>query len=95
MVEDNKARIYYCTENSKTYHEEEEQFLEIDMKLVPAIRKLVDDFPTYTAIENLPLKDDDVKIQVVSDLWERGLLVTKERLVCLHEDDEDGEDESN
>lgn len=75
------------------YHEEEEQFLEIDMALVPAVCHIINSFPEFVAVEELPINDDDMKIQVVADLWERGLLVTKERLEGPDSDGEEDDDD--
>lgn len=85
VIEDATPRIYYNTENSKTYHEEEEQFLELEMTVVPVICHIINSFPKYVTIEELPHDDEVVKIQIVSDLWERGILVTKKRLCCIDE----------
>lgn len=82
-------KIYYNTENSRVYHGEEEQFLEIEMVLVPAVCHLISNFPDYVAIEELPIGDEALKIQVVSDLWERGLVVTKEKLRCVDDVEDD------
>lgn len=86
VIEGSEAKIYYNTENSRQYHGEDEQFLEIDVTLVPAVSHLICSFPNFVAIEDLPISDDDLKLQIVSDLWERGLIVTKDRLDCI--DDE-------
>ena len=81
VVEDeDKVRIYYCTENANVYHGEEEQFLEIDSHLVPILQVLQKEYPKYISIEDLPTSDEIGKIQVVGDLWEKGLIVTKEPL---------------
>lgn len=85
VVENGQAKIYYCTENSKVYHEEEEQFLEVENDIVPAVVLLMQSYPKYVRIEELPVEDEAQKIQAVSDLWERGILVTKIPLDCVDE----------
>lgn len=85
VFENGQAKIYYCTENSKVYHEEEEQFLEVENEIVPAIQLLLHSYPKYVAIEELPVEDEVLKIQAISDLWERGILVTKQPLDCVDE----------
>lgn len=89
VIEDKEAKIYYNTENSRLFHGEEEQFLEIDVALVPAVSHLICSFPNFVAVEDLPINDDDLKLQIVSDLWERGLVVTKVRLDCIDNDNDD------
>lgn len=79
------VKIYYNTENSRLYHGEDEQYLVIDGGVVAAITHLIDSFPAFVEIEDLPIDEDDVKLQIVSDLWEHGLLVTEERLDIVDE----------
>lgn len=78
--EEDKAKIYYCTENAKVYHEEEEQMLEIDPSHLCIIETLQKAYPDYVQIANLPISDDLIKFQIISDFWEHGLIVTKEPL---------------
>lgn len=82
-------RIYYNTDNARVYHGEEEQCMEIEMLVVPAVCHLISSFPDYVAIEELPIGDEAMKIQIVSDLWERGIVVTKEKLRCVDEEEEE------
>lgn len=89
VIQGNEAKIYYNTENARVYHGEDEQFLDIDLSIVPAITHLISKFPDFVAVEELPISADDLKLQIASDLWERGLLITKERLDCI--DDTDAE----
>lgn len=79
FLEGNKAKIYYNIKNSPIYHAEDEQFVDIDLNLVPAVSHLVQNFPNYVSIKELPIDDDALKLQIVSVLWDRGLLVTKNR----------------
>lgn len=70
-------KIYYNTDNAKYYHGEELQFLVIDCMYEDAIKCLIHAYPNYVQIGKLPLDGDSDKIQIVSDLWEKGLLVTR------------------
>ncbi|KAB0799651.1 hypothetical protein PPYR_07531 [Photinus pyralis] len=70
-------RIYYNTDNAKYYHGEEMQFLVIDYMYEDAVKCLIQTYPNYVQIGKLPLANDNDKIQIVSDLWEKGLIVTK------------------
>ncbi|KAJ8926428.1 hypothetical protein NQ314_021216 [Rhamnusium bicolor] len=76
LVLEDTPKIYYNTDNAKVYHGEEEQFLIIDNELIPGIEKLQNSYPEFVDVESLPIEDDISKAQLVSDLWERGLLVT-------------------
>lgn len=77
VIEDDAGKIYYNTENSKVYHEEDEQMLEIDISHAAIIKKLQTFYPSYVRITDLPLDDDAIKLQIIGDLWEHGLIVTK------------------
>ncbi|KAF5302388.1 hypothetical protein FQA39_LY10427 [Lamprigera yunnana] len=78
--EKENLRIYYNTDNGKYYHAEEPQFLVIDKSFGDTIKHLIHNYPSFIKIKDLPLKNDTDKIQIVSDLWEKGLLVTKNPL---------------
>ncbi|KAG5885569.1 hypothetical protein JTB14_003767 [Gonioctena quinquepunctata] len=91
VVEEDVPKIYYNTENAKVYHGEEEQFLTVDHGLIPCIEKLQKSYPRFIRVENLPVEDSLAKAQLVSDFWERGLLVTNGPLMAVS----DGEGESD
>ncbi|KAJ8913459.1 hypothetical protein NQ315_013838 [Exocentrus adspersus] len=86
VVEGESAKIFYNTDNSKAYHDEEEQFLNISFELIPCIKKLQNSYPEFTTVENLPVEDNVGKAQLVSDLWERGLLITNGPLSSTGDD---------
>lgn len=69
-------KLYYSTENSKVFHGEEEQWLELDTSMVPAILYLQKAYPKFVKIKDIPLEDVELKIQLVYDLWEHGILIT-------------------
>ncbi|KAG5325003.1 RIOX1 oxygenase, partial [Pseudoatta argentina] len=77
IKEDNVYKIYYSTENSKEYHEYEPQYLEIDKEFVPAIKQIVEAYPDFISVKDLIIKDTDTKIQIVKDLWEKNIVITK------------------
>ncbi|XP_076180903.1 bifunctional lysine-specific demethylase and histidyl-hydroxylase NO66 isoform X1 [Ptiloglossa arizonensis] len=76
-------RVYYSTENSKEYHEYEPQFLEVSEAFVPAIQKIILQYPEFIRVEDLPVDGEDNKIQVIKDLWEKCLVVTDNPLCTL------------
>lgn len=86
VTEDDVVRIYYCVENTREYHEAEEQFLEIDSDLAPAVEAIVTAYPEYVKAEDLPLENLEEKMKVVQDLWERKLIMTREPLVVHYDD---------
>ncbi|CAG9770864.1 unnamed protein product [Ceutorhynchus assimilis] len=83
---DTTSKIYFCTENAKTYHGEDEQYLEINNSLIPGIQMLQKEYPEFVVAEDLPIKDEMEKLALVSSMWEHGLLVTEERLPNVDSD---------
>ncbi|XP_044254065.1 ribosomal oxygenase 1 [Tribolium madens] len=78
VCDDNSApKLYYNTQNATVYHGEEEQWLELEPSMVPLIQMLQNTYPRYIEVEKLPLEDMAVKMQLVLDLWEHGLLITE------------------
>lgn len=92
LVVEEDAKIYYNVDNAKVYHGEEEQFLVVDSDLVPCIKELQNNYPKFMSVEQLPCNDYIKKAQLVSDLWEKGLLVTNGPLNQIS-DGENEEDE--
>ncbi|XP_015518365.2 ribosomal oxygenase 1 [Neodiprion pinetum] len=80
LREEDGLKVYYSTENSKEYRELDPQFLEVSQEHAPAIEEIIRQYPNYIKVEDLPLDEEDSKIQVVRDLWERGILVTDQPL---------------
>lgn len=81
MVIEDKIRIYYYAENSLEYHGNEEQFLEIDENLANAVECLILNYPKYTSVGSLPTPKKELNIQLCSDLWEKGLIMTEYPLI--------------
>lgn len=69
-------RIYYHADNSKEYHEIEEQFLEIDASDAPAVEVLINSYPDFITPAELLLDDNERNLVVAQDLWEHGILMT-------------------
>lgn len=78
-------KLYYNTENAQVYHGEEEQWLEVDSSMIPAIKMLQNTYPCYIEVDKLPMDDMATKMQLVSDLWEHGLLVTEYPLIAMND----------
>lgn len=76
----NEFRIYYHADNSKEYHEIEEQFLEIDANDAPAVEVLISAYPNFITPAELLLDDDERNLAVAQDLWEHGILMTDDVL---------------
>lgn len=72
-------RVHYHTDNSKEYHEYDPNFIEVDGEMAPAIEFLVKAYPRYCSVDDLPL-DIEQAVEIVFQLWNRGLIMTQEPL---------------
>lgn len=64
--EDNTYKLFYSTENSKVYHEYELQYLEIGEEYVPGIKMIINEFPKFVRVEDLPIDGLDLKVFFVN-----------------------------
>lgn len=81
VIEDEKYLVYFHTDNSKEYRQYEPTFMEIEEDDVPVIEMMVQQYPKYITVNDLPIDDDERKVLIITDLWEKGLLITDEN-VC-------------
>lgn len=76
VAEDDAIRIYYYVDNSREYCEYEPNYIEIENEFASSVEVLIKSYPEYVAVNELPLEDDEQKkIDIVTALWERGLLM--------------------
>lgn len=81
LAEDETIRLYYHMDNSKEYHNQEPNFLEIEAEDAPLVELLIQKYPQYVKVEKLFVCKEDSKqrtIAVVQDLYDRGLLLTEQ-----------------
>jgi len=64
MREDNMVKLYFTLENSLEYHAEEPQVLEIPEESVEGVKYLISRYPQYTKIQDLPIKDEILKVRL-------------------------------
>ena len=81
-----KEKINFSVENTREYQEVEPQSMEVDSETAPAIEALIQKYPEYMKVEDLPIEQLDTKMKVVQDLWEKKLLLTKEPLEAHYDD---------
>lgn len=79
--EDDSLRVYFHSDNSKEYHEYEPTFMEIDEDDSPVITMLTNEYPKFVAVKDLPVDDEERKLAIVMDLWNKGLLATDKNVV--------------
>ena len=77
VVEEGETRLYYHLDNSKYYHQYEPVFLEVDPDSAPAISALIKSYPNY--LKPKEVEGDALStLTIYRELWNRGLLVTKD-----------------
>lgn len=76
---DDELRLYYYLDNSKDYHENEVNYIELDDQAVIVARKLIHTYPAYIKIRDLD-EDFENALSIARALWERGLLMTEKPL---------------
>jgi len=77
VVEGECLNVYHTLENSRVYHENELDHIEFGPEAGPVIETLLSSFPEYMKVKDLPHDDRDFKIDVVTLLYEKGILVRK------------------
>lgn len=83
VEEEGRLRVYFHTDNSKEYHEYEPTFMEIEEDDAPIIILLVNEYPKFITVDELPVDDDEKKLAIATDLWEKGLLITDKSVTDL------------
>jgi len=86
VSEDDSVQVYFSTENTREYHEVEEQSLEVGSDMAPAVEHLITSYPAWVKVEDLPLEELEDRMKVAGDLWERGILMTSEPLEPHYDD---------
>ena len=57
--------MYYCVENSREYQEVGPQFMDVDSDTAPAIEALIQKYPEYIKVEDLPMDELDGKLREI------------------------------
>lgn len=96
IEEEGEFRLYYSVDNPLEYHAEDPQYLVILPEIVQIVQFLVTSYPSYTTVHSIPHSDEEEKLRLISDLWDRGLLLTSAPLenldnveqVCMGDDED-------
>ncbi|GFS24767.1 bifunctional lysine-specific demethylase and histidyl-hydroxylase NO66-like [Elysia marginata] len=95
LTEEDKVRVYYNVENARVYRSAGPNYIEITAEMAPAVEFLINTYPDYTSIENLPMENVSDQINVASLLYEKGLLITGEPLEPTYDEPGDESDETD
>ncbi|XP_031573036.1 ribosomal oxygenase 1-like [Actinia tenebrosa] len=80
VSEEDSVCVYHTMENSRIYHEVEPQKLEFNPEAGPAIESILNAFPDYVKVDDLPHESTEFKVDMVTMLYEKGLLLLKDPL---------------
>ena len=86
VQEDDTVMLYHSCDNTREFHEVESQSLEIGEELAPAIEHLITTYPAWTRVDSLPLAEQEDRMKVAGDLWERGIVLTQDPLEPKYDD---------
>ncbi|KAN0025020.1 hypothetical protein ACTFIV_009431 [Dictyostelium citrinum] len=77
LVVEDIAILFHNADNTRIYHQvgEEPGVIEFTLECVDALEHIIDSYPSYIYAKDLPVEDDDQKLDVVSALYEKGLIM--------------------
>jgi len=75
VIEDGKAVVYHCKDNSRKHHENAIQPLEFELDDAESIEFIFESYPNYFRVGDLPHEDPADKIGLVKSLYEEGILM--------------------
>ena len=62
--------------------------VEIDEETLPCVQALIQAYPNFVPIEELPIEDLEQKMKIAQDMWEKKLLMTEDVLEPFKFDDD-------
>jgi len=86
VQEDDTVMLYHSCDNTREFHEVDSQSLEVGSELAPAIEHLITCYPAWTKVDSLPLEEQEDRMKVAGDLWERGIVLTQDPLEPKYDD---------
>ncbi|XP_029211683.2 ribosomal oxygenase 1-like [Acropora millepora] len=77
VVEGECVNVYHTLENSRVYHQNELDRVEFGLEAGPMVEIILASFPEYIKVSDLPHDDINYKVDLVTLLYEKGILVRK------------------
>lgn len=75
VIEDGKAVVYHCRENSRQHHETPISPLEFELDDAESIEFVLQSYPDYFRVGDLPHEDPADQIELVKALYKEGILM--------------------
>jgi len=82
------VNVYHNLQNPTVYHSEEPKFQPIPSEFSMALDKLLQTYPKFVAVKDLPLENDDLKLDCSEELFDKGFIMT-EKPLSLRESNEE------
>lgn len=79
-ADSDNVHVYHSVDNSLEYHGEEPQSFEVSADFALAVEHLVNSYPKFVVISDLPLDTQTEKLELANILWKKGLLMTNKPL---------------
>jgi len=73
--------IYHAIENSRSYHETPAQMINISAEEIEATQCIIDSYPSYVTVKDIPLKTVEKKVNFLTLLYNHGVIRTKLPLI--------------
>ncbi|TNM94777.1 hypothetical protein fugu_017536 [Takifugu bimaculatus] len=74
------VHLYYTTDNSRVYHQEELKSFEVNTELTDAVEFLIHSYPKFVTVGSLPCTSTAQRIALAEQLFEKGIIHTSEPL---------------
>ncbi len=75
VIEDGKAIVYHCMENSRKHQEVPLSPLEFELDDAESIEFILESYPSFFRVGDLPHEDPADQIGLVKALYDEGLLM--------------------
>lgn len=77
LVIEEMASLYYASENTTKYHEVDSMKITMPLVYAEAIEFLVQQYPKYTAVKDLPLESEEEKLDLVNELLDHQIAMVE------------------
>lgn len=95
VMENDSVWVFYSADNLRTYHVRDPMCFEIAAEQAENVERLIQAYPDFVKIDDLPVGTLDEKITTITALYDRSLVLTKESLDtnCMYSDDDISSDD--
>lgn len=77
LVIEDLACLYYASENTAKYHEVDSMKIKMPLEYAEAVEFLVNAYPKYIAVADLPLESDEEKLDLANELLDHQIAMVE------------------